>query len=309
MSLGSRLKTERVRRNASLEDIAAQTRIGVHLLQAIEEDHLESMPSGFFSRSFIRQYAEALALENAEIERLLEEVPKPAATLPIVNESKARRMSLGEVFEAAAGHEPDYLNEARFVRDSRPSAYWMGLAGVLICGSIAFLSWQKRPDLFDNVMASATPGSPGAEQVPSALPPPPSVEPPKPAVLPASEVTATGGEDQARNAEAGGVNEKPVTVTVRAKEETWLRLVADGERVYRGLMGAGETKTFTSSETAMLYTGNAGGLELSYNGTSIGSPGPRGGVRTVLFTPANYEIQSRPLNGLRSGASNAVREP
>jgi hypothetical protein len=39
-----------------------------------------------------------------------------------------------------------------------------------------------------------------------------------------------------------------------------------------------------------MRVGNAGGLEVRWNGKPIGPIGPRGQVRVVLFTPENFQI-------------------
>jgi len=38
--------------------------------------------------------------------------------------------------------------------------------------------------------------------------------------------------------------------------------------------------------------GNAGGLEIQWNGKSIGPVGPRGQVRTVRFTRQDFQVLS-----------------
>jgi hypothetical protein len=39
-----------------------------------------------------------------------------------------------------------------------------------------------------------------------------------------------------------------------------------------------------------MKVGNAGGLDVRWNGKAIGPIGPRGQVRVVLFTPENFQI-------------------
>jgi cytoskeletal protein RodZ len=65
-TLGQRLKAEREKRNLTIEKLAAETRIHARHFQAIEEDRTSDLPSGFFYRSFVRQYARILELPEAE---------------------------------------------------------------------------------------------------------------------------------------------------------------------------------------------------------------------------------------------------
>ena len=66
-SFGARLRRERERRQIALSSIAANTKIGLGLLQALERDDLSRWPSGIFRRAFIRAYAEAAGLDPVAI--------------------------------------------------------------------------------------------------------------------------------------------------------------------------------------------------------------------------------------------------
>jgi len=76
--LGRRLRSERERRRITLESIAANTKISVSLLKALERDDVSRWPSGIFRRSFVRSYAEAIGLDADEIvQEFLERHPDP----------------------------------------------------------------------------------------------------------------------------------------------------------------------------------------------------------------------------------------
>ncbi len=77
-AFGERLRMERERRRITLDSIAANTKIGLPLLQGLERGNVSRWPSGIFRRSFIRAYAEAIGLEPDEIAReFLERFPDP----------------------------------------------------------------------------------------------------------------------------------------------------------------------------------------------------------------------------------------
>jgi transcriptional regulator with XRE-family HTH domain len=78
-TFGARLRMERERRRITLGSIAANTKIGLHLLEGLERGHVSRWPSGIFRRSFIRAYAEAIGLDPDEIAReFLERFPDPS---------------------------------------------------------------------------------------------------------------------------------------------------------------------------------------------------------------------------------------
>jgi cytoskeletal protein RodZ len=61
------LATIRQTRGISLEQIASDTKIGVRLLRAIEEGEFKKLPGGIYNTSYIRQYARAVDVDEAEL--------------------------------------------------------------------------------------------------------------------------------------------------------------------------------------------------------------------------------------------------
>ena len=63
-SLGQELRRERELRGISLKEISHQTKIGLSLLNALEEDRLELLPGKFFIKGIIRAYAKSIGLDE-----------------------------------------------------------------------------------------------------------------------------------------------------------------------------------------------------------------------------------------------------
>ena len=61
------LATIRQTRGISLEQISSDTKIGVRLLRAIEEGEFKKLPGGIYNTSYIRQYARAVDVDEAEL--------------------------------------------------------------------------------------------------------------------------------------------------------------------------------------------------------------------------------------------------
>jgi hypothetical protein len=89
-----------------------------------------------------------------------------------------------------------------------------------------------------------------------------------------------------------GINH--VVLNLSATETTWLSITSEGKNIFSGVLEPSQTKTLRASDAAKLKVGNAGGLEVRWNGKSIGPIGPRGKVREVLFTPDNFKILAPP---------------
>ena len=66
---GGRLRQARERRGVSLRQIAANTKISVAALEALERNDVSRLPGGIFSRAFVRSYAIEVGLDPDETVR------------------------------------------------------------------------------------------------------------------------------------------------------------------------------------------------------------------------------------------------
>ena len=98
--------------------------------------------------------------------------------------------------------------------------------------------------------------------------------------IPVSDTTAVGDD----------VNQ--VVLNLNATEKTWLSITSDGKVLFSGILEPSQTKILHGHDEAKIKVGNAGGLEVRWNGKPIGPIGPRGQVRVIKFTPENFQIMS-----------------
>ncbi len=66
-------------------------------------------------------------------------------------------------------------------------------------------------------------------------------------------------------------------IKIIAFDRTWIRAVYNDKFVFEGILNKGDMKTFTYSYLD-LHIGNAGGIEIFYNGKSLGILGKKGEV-------------------------------
>ncbi len=64
--------------------------------------------------------------------------------------------------------------------------------------------------------------------------------------------------------------------------------------VVRRVRGRCESSVAFAKDNAKVLLGNAGGVEIRFNGNDIGSVGPRGMVRTVEFTRDRFTFVEQP---------------
>ena len=106
-------------------------------------------------------------------------------------------------------------------------------------------------------------------------------------VLAALAVMELRGGDRAAPAPAATATPTApqVTVTLQATGLVWTRIGVDGQTAYEGTLTAGSRRTFTGRRVIDLHLGNAGGVQLTVNGTPRGAPGRPGQVWRGRFTP------------------------
>ncbi|ERN40795.1 hypothetical protein KR51_00027850 [Rubidibacter lacunae KORDI 51-2] len=92
--------------------------------------------------------------------------------------------------------------------------------------------------------------------------------------------TASVSKPQVEVANAPGHS---VTVAIAIKQDAWLRIVADGETTYEGIMTTGEERTWTAEEQLTVRTGNAGGVVVAFNKNDPEPLGNPGQVQEVTY--------------------------
>ena len=128
-SFGEKLREERERRNASIEDIAEKTKIALHFLQALEKDEFDELPGRAFGKFYIRAYAEVLDFDPEPLiveydkEQASEggspgQAPPPEPARPrrveaeIARWREARLAGQRTSSESAGPHQPDEAVDA-----------------------------------------------------------------------------------------------------------------------------------------------------------------------------------------------------
>jgi cytoskeleton protein RodZ len=110
-SIGQQLKQAREARNLSLKKVTQATRIQAHLLEAMEADDFESMPSPMQARAFLRIYAKYLDLSLDDLiarqQPVIEDTP---GELNSVQPALDPSQELEEVSDNISASPPD--NEA-----------------------------------------------------------------------------------------------------------------------------------------------------------------------------------------------------
>jgi transcriptional regulator with XRE-family HTH domain len=79
-AFGDRLRRQRQRKNLSLTEIAASTKVGASHFAALEKGDCSRWPGGVYNRAFIRAYAQAIGLDPDETAAEFAECHEPPPT-------------------------------------------------------------------------------------------------------------------------------------------------------------------------------------------------------------------------------------
>ncbi len=290
-SVGEILRTERESQGREIAEIAEELCITPCYLRAIEQDDLKSLPGVFFYRSFAKQYAALLEIDEKRLLPGIEALTATAEPLPLPGaDPRFSERAKGQIGDAgaAAGYSEippvrllDPIVEdgnRRYFPDRRIGLSTAGLAAALLVCSGFYAWWSKSPQLTAAIIR---------RQAPAAV----STTPVK---TPAAAADASAAKQENAtptvNVTSTTDSEGHVVLNLAATEATWLSITSDGKQIFSGVLQPSQTKTLTGLEAAKMRVGNAGGLEVRWNGKPIGPIGPRGQVRVVLFTPENFQI-------------------
>lgn len=78
---------------------------------------------------------------------------------------------------------------------------------------------------------------------------------------------------------------QPIVVNVTLKSQSWLRVIADEQMLFEGVLDEGNQRTWTAQQKLSLRAGNAGALVVAFNENSPKSLGNLGEVQEITFTP------------------------
>lgn len=80
-------------------------------------------------------------------------------------------------------------------------------------------------------------------------------------------------------------NKKGINVTLKAKNRCWVQVSSDNQPTFTGTMYNGDEKSFSAADKIDLVLGNAGGIDVTYNGKPLGAMGAEGQVVRTAFPP------------------------
>ena len=291
--VGAELRAARMRLGWKLPDVAAQLRIRLPYLEAIEDGRLGDLPGNAYAVGFLRAYATLLGLDATEVARRfraeaheVNRKPELAFPAPVPERGvpAGAVVLLGAVIAAGA-----YAGWYKFSGDTRAPA-------VVV---------PAVPERLAPLADRAAPPSNPSPQVASILPPPGAPSPAGPAPVPSVPQAAVPPAAQAPVAQPPPPPPPLVEtsrIVLRAKSDAWMQVrEKQGPVLLNRVLRSGETWPVPKGQPVLLTTGNAGATEVVIDGTAAPSLGAVGVVRR--------DIQLDPDSGRLLSGSTARPAP
>ncbi len=94
---------------------------------------------------------------------------------------------------------------------------------------------------------------------------------------------ATARPTAPESSAANGSAEASFEVTVRPKDAAWVSIKSDGQYVVRGIIKPPDVKTVHATNQVVFFTGNAGAVEVVFNGKNVPLAGGPNEEQTLVF--------------------------
>lgn len=304
--VGDTLRRERIKRNLDFEQISRELKISTRFLEAIENDQYDKLPGGVFAKSFVRQYARLLGLDEEDLAGQMQAMFPPPQDIAQMSEH-SRGASVAPI-QVPKVEEWETVGDKGFRWSGSLSAAAMVVVVMLVCSAV--YAWLQRPKQPAVTQAAVpvqreTPApAPAAVAVPPPAVPAPADGTPAPVAdqKPGEAKPDTKAPD-AKPLDAKPVETKPmeakavvpnpdatVHIQITAEEPVWIMARTDGKYAFSGTLAAGETRSVEAVKDVVLRLGNAGGVTISLNGKPVGAVGPKGQPRTLQLTSGGFQI-------------------
>jgi len=320
--LGQWLREARQARGLSLEKAEVETRIRLKFLSALEEGNYEELPAEVYARGFVRNYALYLGLDPIEA---LEKYEKRDADSQSGEPGLFRPLEV-VLFQAAKSRLWSRLLVLILVCGLFTVALWAWRTGRL--------AWPPSLTMFRPTATLTATSSPGqtpattlktlttevqatATTRPATTPtlsPTPRATPTLVA-SPTEPLTTTVAPTTATVALPLPISSPTltvgigVTVQISVTDQCWVEVTRDGLDDFRGMLDAGDERTWQAQRGIVLRLGNAGGVQVTVNGEFLGALGERQQVVEFAWGPEGEITPAPTVTATTEGVFEAQETP
>lgn len=336
-SPGEYLKRERELRGVSLARIHETTRVPMKYLEAIERDDYEGVHPTFV-KGYIKSYCKVLGLDETDAALRFEVYVREHA-------AEANRTETARPAVRKKTEEPGPVREGA---KKGLNAFVLAAAGIVIVVIIYFVAVNKGPAptveppkaQVEEVRPPEAPAPPApmtGEQGTSA-PPEAQIQQAEPqktekkaetpvekAATPEKPPSAVKAAPQAPAQKPAVTAPAPVTVempqaaaepaakahslSVSASEQAWVKVGIDGSEPFDVLLREGESVSWKASENFQVTIGNAGGVDVTYDGKKLPRLGESGQVVHMTLPGGLPKVRPMPAPVAPKETEPAINMP
>jgi len=286
--VGAILKKAREQQGLSLEIVHEATKIPLDALRAIEEDYTIRVLSPFYVSGFVKMYAKYLNTDISDVvDDHKEELPEPIE--PVDEDIEI----------------PKWFTE--LLTRERKQQMVIG-AGILLVffllvkliGFIGSLKPESQPAVEKETVTieAVKKEVRKAEELPrqETRTEPPKIITPKEAPKVVAPVAPKPPEPPApkpvQSTPPPAVVQKDVNLTVRANQNSWLRVKTDGNVVFQSTLRTGAVETWLADKEIEISGRNISQLEFELNGKMIGTLGRKDrNAKKVIITKQGLSVR------------------
>lgn len=289
--VGDILRQVREKQGLTIADVAEETSIRDIYLEAIEKGNYDALPGDVYAKGFIRNYSKFLQIDGDALlaefdsERNIIKAVQPV-DMPEVKavqkphrsffgSKKAKESAAEKIVEKPQPREQktnlfasgdDYRNRLEREEKSGSKKFMILLSVMLVFVGGVYIAFMDD-----------------------------ETEAPKPAVK--IEQTAVPAAQPVKTYDG-------VEIFAKFLENCWISVKVDGQVAFEGTVEKGKEMTWQGKESVDIVAGNAGGIEITYNGKLAGVLGQKGQIAEKNFTKQTDIAEVKPAAQTEASASS-----
>ncbi len=290
---GSYLKNIREEKGYSIQEVSRHTKISPSVLRALEEGRLKDIDPVYL-KSFSKMYCRFLGVGWEEFQK---EYPLNMAPA-VKHASKIVSLAQEKKGESSPGlRSPSFSLNAFILKNKRAVLIVLSvIAGVFfLILSFRGCAWvirkfpHRQPYFVQKIKKSQIVRPPKQEKVSQAPQARESLT--VKSLKPYPEVSQSAPVKAAVIPQEKESKRKDIILTIKAQEDSFLKIKVDGKTVYQGSLRKGKAESWTAKDKIELSVGNAGGIVLEVNGKVFSPLGRRGqAIKNILINSEGLKI-------------------
>lgn len=261
--IGDELRIVREKKGLSLLDVEEGTKIRAKYLEAIENEDFDIIPGKVYIKGFLKNYAEYLGLDSHELLQTLNEIHKENDY-----ENEEENISITPITSS----NNSFFNKSHIY-------ILTGVISIILLGVFVnnFYENTEKKINEDNISESTAPKSTNLDASKENIK--------KQVTNNKTIINKNGNINKTQEVSVKPNSNSKVNLTLTAsKEASWALVKADGKQKFMGIIKKNQEFSFSAQDNIYIHLGNAGAIDIIYNGKKVEPIGPIHKVSRKTFT-------------------------